>query len=356
MLKSESGYALLMVLMLIILFTVLGMGLMATNMNSAKQFSMKENQVQARHQAEMGVLHYSAILEDKIKSSSASSISCNDINALLGSSKKITAANYAVEPSNPTGSACKEMENGKLLEITIKSKGIINGQTEKQVEATFYATNQGVASAAPPAGGIIAPPPIPNSPDTDKKTILAMKKDFETFAGNLIIQDKLDIGGGNSDILKVHKDLYIAGLINIQNHACISSGGDFTAKQSFNWGNSKTSLLVRKDAYLPSAIGNWKKNQVNVYIFGNLYLPETYNYPVNKANDRNLYIGGKVFQLKNISSTEKKYIEIPNPFKKLDSLQIGAANSLPCSVPAAKEEAAGTPKWILNDEKIVNYN
>ena len=77
--KNEKGYALLMVLMLILLFTVLGMGLMATNMNSAKQFTTKENQVQARHQAEMGVLHYNAILKDKINSSSTSALKCSDI-------------------------------------------------------------------------------------------------------------------------------------------------------------------------------------------------------------------------------------------------------------------------------------
>ncbi|WKA56195.1 hypothetical protein [Planococcus shixiaomingii] len=348
---NEKGYALLMVIMLVLLFTTLGMGMLAMNINASKQFNLKEEQVQARHQAEMGVLHYGIILEDKIKSSSTSSLSCNDIDAVLGTAKKLTVGNYIIEPANVLGSSCEEIENSKLLEITIKSKGIINGDTEKEVKATFYATNQGVSSTAPPAGIVVSPPTLPSSPDTEVKTILAMKKDHENFLGNLIIKDKLDIGGGNSDILKVNKDLYISGNIDIQNHACISAGGNFTALKSFNWGNSKTSLLVRKDAYLPSAIGNWQKNQVNAYIFGDLYLPQTYNYSVGKEADRNLFIGGKVYQL----NSQGKYVVIPNPFKILSGQKVKDANNLPCTVPAAIEVTAGTPKWVLQDEKIVNY-
>ena len=193
---------------------------------------------------------------------------------------------------------------------------------------------------------------IPSSPDTEIKTVLAMKKDYETFTGNLIIKDRLDIGGGSSDILITKKDLYISGEISIQNHACISAGGDFTALKPFNWWNSKTSLLVRKDAYLPTAVGNWHKNQVNVYIFGDLYLPKTYNYPVNKQDDRNLYIGGKVYRM----DSQNKYVPITNPFKVLKGNQISSANNLSCAVPAAKDEPLGTPNWTLQDEKIVNYN
>ncbi|WP_372868370.1 hypothetical protein [Planomicrobium okeanokoites] len=352
--KNEKGYALLMVLMLILLFTVLGMGLMATNMNSAKQFTTKENQVQARHQAEMGVLHYNAILKDKINSSSTSALKCSDIESLLGPSKKLSSGAYTIEPaSSANGTSCKEMENSKLMEITIKSIGVINGDTQKEVEATFYAANKGATSTSPPASGSdVSPPVIPSSPDTEIKTVLAMKKDYETFTGNLIIKDRLDIGGGSSDILITQKDLYISGEISIQNHACISAGGDFTALKPFNWGNSKTSLLVRKDVYLPTAVGNWHKNQVNVYIFGDLYLPKTYNYPVNKQDDRNLYIGGKVYRM----DSQNKYVPITNPFKVLKGNQISSANNLSCAVPAAKDEPLGTPNWTLQDEKIVNYN
>lgn len=354
--KNEKGYALLMVLMLILLFTVLGMGLMATNMNSAKQFSTKENQVQARHQAEMGVLHYGVLLEDKIKNSTAVALDCKEIDKLLGTSKKIAANNYIVGPPNNSETSCKPLENGKLLEIKIKSIGIINDETEKEVEATFYAANKGGGSASPPAGEVIGPPPVPSSTETEVKTILSMKKETKVVPGNLVINNLLDIDGGKSDSLKVMKDLYIAGFIDIQNHACIASGGNFTALNSFNWGSSNSDLLVRKDAYLPSKIGVWHKNQVNVYIFGNLYLPLSYDYSIKKEDDRNLYVGGKVYQLKNFTNGEKKYLEIKNPFKTLQSKQISVANKLPCSVEAATEISPGLPNWVLEDEKIVDYH
>lgn len=352
--KNDKGYALLMVLMMIILFTVLGMALMATNMNSAKQFSLKENQVQARHQAEMGILHYNAILKDKISSLSNSAIKCSDIDALLGPTKKLSVGDYIIEPVKPSTTSCKEVENGKLLEIAINSKAIINENTIKEVKATFYAKNQGVSSISPSLGSGI--PTKPNSPDTITINELNMKKENKQYEGSLIVNGKLDIEGGSSDNLMISKNLFIAGNIIIQNHACIASGGDFTALNSFDWGKSKTTLLVRRDALLPAFIGNWKKNQVNAYIFGDLYLPATYNYPVNKQDDRNLYVGGKVYQSKGKDVNGKDiYTQITNPFKKLQGSQVSVANNLPCAVPAAKEEMQGIPKWILQDDKIVNY-
>lgn len=349
--RNEKGYALLLVMLLVVLFTLMGMGLLTMNMNAAKQFNTKEEQVQARHQAEMGILHYSAMLEEKIKNSSATAMKCSDIDALLGITKKITAGNYIVEPVNALGSSCKEIENSKLLEITIKSKGIINEDTIKEVKATFYAANQGASTSAPIAGGSADSPTMPTSPDTVTLSELTMKKEIKRYTGNLIINTKLDIEGGNSDSLIVAKDLYITGNIVIQNHACIAAGGNFVALKSFNWGHSKTSLLVRNDAYLPSTIGNWQKIQVNAYVFGDLYLPRTYNYEVKKQDDRNLYIAGKVYQL----DSQNKYKEITNPFKALKGQQVKDASKLSCGVTASKEDILGVPKWILQDEKIINY-
>lgn len=347
--KNEKGYALLMVLMLILLFTVLGMGLMATNMNSATQFNTKENQVQARHQAEMGVLHYGVILQDKINSASTAAINCSDIDALLGPTRKLAEGDYAIEPAGALGSSCTEVANSKLLEITIKSKGIINGNTEKEVEATFYAENQGVLTDGDTGNKVIGPPALPTGENTETFDELELKKETEVFEGNLIVEEHLNFLPGNGNNLIVKNDLYIAGLISMKNHDCISTGGNFTALQSFDWGNSHTDLLVRKDAYLPSEIGGWKKDHTNLYVFGDLYLPKTYRYNII-AGERELYVGGKVYQ--NINDA---FVEIPNPFKILGEDQISAVNKLSCAVSAIADESPGTPKWVLQDEKIINY-
>lgn len=135
----------------------------------------------------------------------------------------------------------------------------------------------------------------------------------------------------------------------MQNHDCIATGGNFTALKSFNWGNSHTDILVRKDAYLPASIGGWKKDHTNLYIFGDLYLPKAYSYNII-SGDRELYVGGKVYQFNSTS-----YVQISNPFKTLGESQKLAANILSCTIPAAAEVTIGTPKWVLHDEKIVEY-
>ena len=63
---SERGYVLLMVLLTIIVFTVLGLGLFSMNISAAKQFNNKEQNVQSRHLAEMGVLHFKSLVEIEV--------------------------------------------------------------------------------------------------------------------------------------------------------------------------------------------------------------------------------------------------------------------------------------------------
>jgi type II secretory pathway component PulK len=74
-LKNQKGYVLLIVLMLIMVFTVLGLSLLTLNITSAKQFNNKEKIVQARHTAEMGALHYKAHIAKEWDKAE------NDINA-----------------------------------------------------------------------------------------------------------------------------------------------------------------------------------------------------------------------------------------------------------------------------------
>ena len=73
--KGEMGNALLLVLMVIVIFSVVGIGLITMNFSATKQFSKKEEQVQARHQAEMGVLHYKAEI-DKAVNGYAPEVTC----------------------------------------------------------------------------------------------------------------------------------------------------------------------------------------------------------------------------------------------------------------------------------------
>lgn len=57
-LKSQRGSTLAIALIIIVLFSILGLGLVTLNASASKQFTNKEQQVQARHFAEMGLMHY----------------------------------------------------------------------------------------------------------------------------------------------------------------------------------------------------------------------------------------------------------------------------------------------------------
>lgn len=353
--KNENGYALLMVMMLILLFTVLGMGLMATNMNSATQFNTKEEQVKARHQAEMGVLHYGVLLEDKIKESTATAITCSDIEKLLGTSKKLSKDKYYIEPANGT-SSCKEIENKKLLEISVKSTGLIDGNTEKEVEATFYAKNTGDTVQNPITTAPQPELPLKNDGTIDESRIIrnlgkdckgnSDNCDYEIYTTDkflildeLITQkhtfhfkDNLEvksliIRGGNSDSIKINKDLFVSDILDIQNHACLAIGGNLVvANKILNKNKEKTDIYVYGDFYAP-------KVQVGIFNF-------------------NFFVRGTVYSY---DSTRKEY-------RTIDKAELGIQNlteniSKGCDVAPYDnpKETNKKPSWKLSDEKIIDY-
>ncbi|WKA59927.1 hypothetical protein QWY16_07410 [Planococcus shenhongbingii] len=369
--RSEKGYALLMVLMLVLLFTVLGMGLLAMNMNAAKQFNKKEEQVQARHQAEMGVIHYEAVLKDKIASSTSNVLTCNDVEALLGSNKKLEKGMYNVVGVEASGASCKEIEAGKTLEISIKSLGTVNVDTQKEVIAKFYANNIGGDLEQAEESTNTIQPPLEEPGSGKKVDSLSLTKhsgtEASTFSDNLTIKSVLSTGTGFETVLKAKKHLFINGIImpgnvagqsmNLNNHTCIGVGGNFTALTQIDWGGqSSIELLVRKDAYLPSDIINWKDDKTKVFVFGNLYLPQNYKYithnkKVAEKSDVHIYIGGKVYQENNL----KKYTEIVNPFHSLKTTQMRQAYSLSCTIPEMLEENGDIPNWMLQDNIDISY-
>lgn len=368
--NNEKGYALLMVLMLILLFTVLGIGLLAMNMNAAKQFNMKEEQVQARHQAEMGVLHYEAILKDKVATSTSVALTCNDIESLLGVSKKLETGKYKVVGANGTGVSCVEIEENKQLEISIKSIGTINEKTKRELEATFYALNEGgVLEESEESNSTIIPPlKIPENAKVLESLYLNKHATIEEeeFKSNLIINTFFKGGAGNKTNLKVSNNFYIKGndsmfSIDLHNHTCIGVGGNFAALNSIDWGSSKAEMIVRGDAYFPQNVSNWHKNQVEVYIFGDLYISKSYNFltsDIDKKNkktaskeDAKIFVGGKVYHY----DSNNMYKEINNPFFELSPSMESIANKLTCAVPEMAKENAGIPSWLLQDAINVDY-
>lgn len=303
--KNEKGYALLMVLMLIILFTVLGMGLMATNMNSAKQFSMKENQVQARHYAEMGLLHYQVLIDDVIKeykftatkagADTATSNSrvelCNKIRTIGTVEKTHINGSYKVPTAELTG--CSPTDKGKI-NISMKSSGEVVTGGVKLVEGNM--------SVAPPVisateAELVTGPPIPAKPvnNTGKPTVTTPPTSgvvndfveingpfdinrssyhFQSFIINSpVANDALTVSGGNNgDTLKVEKDLYITGRVSSQNHICIYVQGNLTILGNVDLGPHSL-ILVYGDAYIKGTVQ--LKNTSKIHVIGDTYIGDS---------------------------------------------------------------------------------
>lgn len=66
-LKNQRGSTLAIAVIIIVLFSIFGLGLVTLNTSASKQFTNKEQQVQARHFAEMGLVHYKSEVEKVLK-------------------------------------------------------------------------------------------------------------------------------------------------------------------------------------------------------------------------------------------------------------------------------------------------
>lgn len=362
-LQNEKGYALLLVMLIVVLFTIMGMGLLAMNMNAAKQFNTKEEQVQARHQAEMGVLHYKSILEKFVKDSSSEYITCRKIESLL-LLEELSSGSYKIEKTSASEPSCSEIVENEKLKINIKSIGTIDGNTKKEVLAKFYVENLGGATEGTMPTEIPATPPLAEPLDADVKNSLHITKhtDDSEFIKSLIIKNTLSTGTGSETIVKANKHLYVIGgngtSLDMNNHACIGVGGNFTALEDINLGGqSSIDFIVRKDAYFPSNIINWKGDKTNFYIFGNLYLPMNYNYLTHnnkkaEKGDMNVFVAGKVYQ-QDINNNYKE--KNTHSFYSMEARHRENANRESCIVPEMPDESKAMPDWSLQDNIEVDY-
>lgn len=349
---NEKGYALLMVLMLILLFTVLGMGLFAMNMNASKQFNMKEEQVQARHQAEMGVLHYQKELEQYIKTNKPTAITnaalfCSNISPLTVSSalsdKKYTTTLKKTDCS---------IANGVVI-IPLKSIGIAGQKGTEIVEAKLYLTNpvSMPQKPSPPTSGNVTStePPCLNDNNV-KSSNQDCNKIYDKFTeidmitlkkGNILFKDHLVVGnitveGGKEASITVEKDLYIENNFYVQNHACIAVQGDFTIlgddpeKQSNSKKNDKTN-------------NDYFGNKTYLYIYGNVNLPEE---PTFQNGNSGIYINGDVY-IKGLKITPK-----PSWAKTFNTASGHKDNSSSCTLPG---ENPANIKWSLDDKIDAEY-
>ncbi|WP_422123000.1 hypothetical protein DHX103_14840 [Planococcus sp. X10-3] len=297
--KNESGYALLMVIMLVLLFTTLGMGLLAMNINASKQFNNKEEQVQARHQAEMGLLHYQAEVKKKVEEYKFTRSTGEKKDAALARSRtelcqqikevelpKIMGDNGEYTISDRVIDGCSENATGEI-KISLQSTGESTNGVEKIVDGSI--------EMRPPVmevdNEVPLEPEIPENNDSDDDEDAGYTKmdgpfvirdenlEFNTLVINTSPTDThsdkkdrgqtLQFGSGKGEYLTINKDLYVGGTIHSQNHSCIYVRGNMTVTGNLYF-NTQSSIIVLGNAYFGGVID--LHTNADLYVAGNTYI------------------------------------------------------------------------------------
>ena len=274
--NEEGGYALLMVMMLMMLFTVIGLGLLATNINASKQSSTKEGHVQARHYAEMGVLHYQAAIKKELKDNQ------NEIHNKDGFCSTIEGLPTTFEESNYQISSSNCTYENEEITISFNSEGYAGINKVEEIEATISIEKQTgppIKPTAPEDANINWPTcPENNSHGQECNDIvpkftvvenISMKRGDLKFEDHLIV-NSLTVEGGNEALLTVKKDLYIQNSLKALNHACIVVQGNLTILNSIEAGN-KIYIFVYGDANFPLSIKMAKPN-ADIFVLGDVYI------------------------------------------------------------------------------------
>ena len=320
--QNEKGYALLLVMLMVVLFTLMGMGLLEMNMNAAKQFNTKEEQVQARNQAEMGVLHYKAQLENIVKNKKPQvNLACVDLKKSVSGFSEDAKSGYVIKYEDIQ---C-DLSAG-VFTISVESTGNSHNR-EKAIKAKFNVNKLGSTN--------IEDGKIPESTDYNDGVEL-IDHDWKipngTYSpsesslhvtGDLTFQPGKYKGDGNDAL--INRNLFVDKNIVTQTHTCLVVRGDLIVKGNI------TSV-----------------NKIYMFVYGDAYF-NTYTYT---SIHNEIFVSGRVFE---------NGIEVRNKYKPVPSGTVynygsGEGNDKKsCSLPGSGNPGTAFTSWDLSDEIDVDY-
>ncbi len=310
--KNENRYALLFVMLLVVLFTIMGMGLYSINMNAANQFNTKEKQVGARHQAEMGIMHYKVEIAEIIRLNPRNYyLSCTDLTKDVSALSQYNNSGYAVKKEDIQCSST----NGDFT-VYVLSTGRYQDREDK-IKAKLYVKNM--------RGNKLNPGEIPKPIDyTDTVRFfdnngifgngLYTQPEKSLHVTGYITNEKGNSSGGNN--ILIERNLYIDKDIDFTNHACIVTRGD---------------LVVR--GVITST------NKAYIFVYGDAYFDQ-YTYT---SKNNMIYVSGDVY-VNGFKKTPKNFQSVP-----------AGTSSNGCALPGSGNPGTLTPIWNFNSEVEVDY-
>jgi len=336
--KNQKGYVLLIVLVLIMVFTVLGLSLLTLNITSAKQFNNKEKIVQARHTAEMGALHYKAHIANEWgkteKDINAEIIKFNGLknkdrennlnlykDKIMLKNKEfcedikiyfLETAEYSATPSNLEVSCNSPFSENSEWEFKVIIQNKPTSQNDKVVElsaivkmnAPFYEVKD----------NWIGPPVNTGKNKKKNKDTNGKYKTFSVINEDVLIDD---FSSDTKEWIQFNKSVYAKNTFNMQPMSCAIVKGDF-----------------RVDGTILS------KSKATIFIYGDADLPSSLKYHINHGG---IFVAGKV--------SIDGVLQDPKPYMGIDP-KVNPGN---CAVPndfVIKEPSA------LSDEPVLKviYN
>lgn len=393
MFQNEKGGALLIVLIMMVFFVIIGMTLLSRNLTANKQFTSKEEQVQARHLAEMGVQYYKAVLNRKLVKFN------NDKSFIVYKDKLIdhqkSLLNYKSRLCNLVTEiplALHESETGRYklestitceddkIKIDLNSIGKVNG-TDKQVSALLLISSEsendsvdndelvrevpnkpispasmkqvftldeiGNASAVSVIHGITNQNPFTTNAFIELLGSLDMQKKSDwTFNDHLVVNGSMAMktAGANISELKVKKGLYIGGALHTANHNIIKIDGDLTIRGNVEIG-TKSEILVRGNALFSSVV-EVVDTHAQVTIGQDAY----FMHPVkNVKNKASLCVKGSPYLWKN--NEWVSYSPSDNGYHYFDLTCLGTASPNNGNV----ADSYGSYNWVLQPGLNIQY-
>ena len=312
--ENERGGALLMVLMLVVVFTVLGVGMLSMNSSASKQFDKKEEQVQARHQAEMGILHYKAevekMIEDYSNNTQVNQLSgdfCDDITGIPQIINDLCQNLNQIVVNSIDGydAVLNNISyNNDELSVGITSTGFA-GKEKKKVDGTIVvvAPVEEVGNSGIDDEDDVTQPSQPTGEVTVEQGPYEIKNGTFEIEGSLHVKKpgNLIVEPGNNNNgadITIGGDLYVEDGMQIPNHTCMIVEGDFTVLGNIDTLKAHTYIIVYGNAYVNKKLNI--KNKAGFYVNGQVT------------------IGGKIdyTAYKNLSSIPidcKRWMSLPEP-------------------------------------------
>lgn len=266
--KSQKGYTLILVMIIISMIIILGAALSGIALNASKQVNTTNEHNKATNLAEMGVTYYLSVNNNLIQIVQ-SKVAANPDNFCSEFSAEIPVQSFYDKNQNVDGQNSYNIHfdsitptcstNPSELDVAFHSIGITGNGKRVPIQGKFkiQKTNTSEGAQAPFLSLDINNPIINNSTDVwVYSDFLRMKKQYpDTINGNTWFNDTLSLVGNAP--LTITKDAVFDKNIEFNSHTSLTIDGDavFRSLNPITKTDANATLCIKGKSYYLSPTG-----------------------------------------------------------------------------------------------------